>query len=204
MNRLPQAAEAGEFAVAADSSDTTALVNLASVYLKQSRDTDARRVLLQALAIDPEMPEASNMLGVANLHIPDLAAAESAFRQALRVEPGFAEARTNLGTLLASRGDITEAATQLLRALSEDPGYADAYHSYAVVLPMNGKGEQARAVKEHAVELQPKSIRYRIDLAIFEANNGHMNSANQDLRRVLQLDPGNAEATALMRQFEKR
>jgi predicted CXXCH cytochrome family protein len=204
MNRLPQAAEAGEFAVAADPSDTTAYGNLASVYLKQSRDADARRVLLQALAIDPEMPEASNMLGVANLHLADSTAAESAFRQALRAEPGFAEARTNLGTLLASRGEITEATTQLLRALSDDPSDADAYHSYAVVLAMSGKGNEARTAMQQALKLQPKSIRYRIDLATFEAANGHMDSANRELRRVLQLDPGNADAAALMRQFKER
>ncbi len=75
-------------------------VNLALVYLKESRKDDARAALDHALAIDPGHPAANTQLGILLREQGKFQDAERAYRKALATDPNHALAHYNLGVLL--------------------------------------------------------------------------------------------------------
>ena len=76
---LAEAAQALEKAVALRQDDGNALADLGNVYLRQDRVDDAQNVLQRALALDPTLPLANNMMGLANVRKGDGVAAETHF-----------------------------------------------------------------------------------------------------------------------------
>lgn len=75
-------------------------VNLALIYEREGRRSEARSALEQALAIAPEFAAANNELGRILREQGEFSAAESAYERALASEPGNAIAHLNLGILL--------------------------------------------------------------------------------------------------------
>jgi tetratricopeptide (TPR) repeat protein len=75
-------------------------VNLAIVYLKDKRQSDARAALDRALAIDPGHAAANTQLGVLLREQGKFQDAERAYRKALATDPNHALAHYNLGVLL--------------------------------------------------------------------------------------------------------
>jgi tetratricopeptide (TPR) repeat protein len=75
-------------------------VNLAIVYLRDGRRTDARDALERALALDADHAAANTQLGILLREEGAFAAAEEAYRRALASDPGHALAHYNLGVLL--------------------------------------------------------------------------------------------------------
>jgi hypothetical protein len=84
----------------------------------------------QALALEPALAEAHEMLGVARLLSGDATGAESSLRRALEIYPEVeltvgarARAHFNLGQVLRQLGRIDEARDALMRARTLDPDY---------------------------------------------------------------------------------
>ena len=75
-------------------------VNLALVYLKDKRLTDARAALDRALAIEPGHAAANTQLGILLREQGKFHEAEQAYRKALATDPNHALAHYNLGVLL--------------------------------------------------------------------------------------------------------
>ena len=75
-------------------------VNLALVYLHDSRRDDGRAALDRALAIDPGHAAANNQLGILLREQGKFEEAERAYRRALETDPSYALAHYNLGVLL--------------------------------------------------------------------------------------------------------
>jgi tetratricopeptide (TPR) repeat protein len=75
-------------------------VNLAIVYLKDKRGSDARAALDRALAIDPGHAAANTQLGILLREEGKFHEAEQAYRKALATDPNHALAHYNLGVLL--------------------------------------------------------------------------------------------------------
>ena len=61
--------------------DTIVLTNLGNAYLRQGKIEQAKQALQQALRLDPEAPEAQNLLGLAQLQSGDQKGAETRFRR---------------------------------------------------------------------------------------------------------------------------
>ena len=75
-------------------------VNLALIYQRDGRLSDAREALDSALAIDPDHAIANNQLGILNRTEGQFAAAEEAYLRALAADPNYVLAYYNLGVLL--------------------------------------------------------------------------------------------------------
>jgi Flp pilus assembly protein TadD len=98
--------------------------------LDEGRTETAITRFEQALALEPALAEAHEMLGVARLLSGDATGAESALRRALEVYPEVAltvgaraRAHFNLGQALRQLGRIGEARDALMRARTLDPDY---------------------------------------------------------------------------------
>ena len=71
--------------------------NLATALLVEGRAEEARAALEQALAHEPDFPEAFYNLGNACRELGDLSGAISAYRNALQLRPDYADAFSQLG-----------------------------------------------------------------------------------------------------------
>jgi len=185
---LPQSAEAGEKAASTAHPDTTVLTSLGRVYLSLGRTGDAKRVLRQALAIEPDLPDADLLLGMASMREGDTAGAEALYRKAIASQPDLADAHNDLAGILAHRGNYAEAAYELKKAIEANPTDAQIHRNYGALLANTGATIQAVAEMKEAVRLNPKSVRLHVDLGGVLAKNGEKNAAEDEYRAALALD----------------
>ena len=94
---------------------------LASVYLAMHRLDDARRLLHQALALDPKTPNAHTCLGDLALLQDDLTSAVAAFQFELSLYPNQGLARAGLGEVRYRQQRWTEAAELLIDSKTTAP-----------------------------------------------------------------------------------
>jgi Tfp pilus assembly protein PilF len=191
---LTRATESGEKASAMLPPDTVVLTNLGSVYLQQGRTKDARQVLEQALALNPDLPDAKVFLGLASMNERDLAAGESWFRSALSAQPDSAEANNNLASILAARGDYSEAAFHLEKAVEGNPSNVEVHRNYGKLLALTGAFDQAASELKQAMQLDPKSAELHVDLGEVLIKRGDLSQAEQQYRTALTLDSSNGRA----------
>ncbi|MEO8737337.1 MAG: tetratricopeptide repeat protein, partial [Edaphobacter sp.] len=191
---LRRAAEVGERAAAELPLDTVALTNLGNLYLRMGRAEDARRVLEQALSVNPDLADANNLLGMAWMNEKNATAAESSFRNAIRIQPDLAEAHNNLGNLLAGNGDYAQASFHFEKAIENNSSYVEAYHSYGLLLAMAGSLDKAITIMNEAVQLDPKSAPLHTDLGDILMASRRAPAAQEQYSKAIQFDPNLGEA----------
>jgi Tfp pilus assembly protein PilF len=194
LGDLPRAAEVGEKAANTAHPDTSVLADLGGVYLKLGRLDDAKRVLEQALAIDPNLPNAALLLGMVAMREGDTARAESQYRFAIASEPDLAEPHNNLAGILARRGNYAEAVYEYEKAIQDDPANAEVRLNYSIVLAHTGALEKAAVEAREAVRLEPKSAPLHANLGDVFMKNGEEDAAEREYRTALALDQENGDA----------
>jgi protein O-mannosyl-transferase len=76
--------------------------------------------------------------------------------------------------------------------------------SWGAILAERGRLDEARPILDRAVALAPDFVPNRLNRGAAALAAGDLDAAEADARRVLELDPGNAVATAQMRAIETR
>ena len=186
---LESAASTGEKAAAVSHPDTTVLTNLGDVHLKLGRLGDAKRLLQQALALNPDLPVAKIFLGMANLREGNTENAESWYRSAINSQPDLADAHNNLAGILARRGNFPEAAYEFERAEFADPASGQIHSNYAVLLVRMGEAEKAITEMKEAILLEPRSAPLHVRLG--ELAKADRVQAEREYRAALSLEPEN-------------
>jgi len=134
--------------------------------LAEGNVPEAKRVLKQALADDPNDPRAWLDLGLAQEATGNWASAEQAYRRAAEIDPKFAEAFNNLGALLRERGKLAEATTMLERAVALDPSLSAARFNLALSYEEQGKLADAEREYLATIDQLPDDPIPRINLAM--------------------------------------
>lgn len=198
---LKRAQETGEKASALFRPDTTTLTDLGSVYLKQGRLEDAKRVLHQALALDPELPNANVYLGMAAVSEGNFLSAESFFRRAIAIAPDMAEAHNDLAITLVRRGDYAEAAYELGKATDADPSNAQILRNYGLVLAKTDMLDKAESEIREAIRREPNLAQLHVDIGDILARRGDASRAEKEYRAALALDVQNGMANLRLAQL---
>jgi TolB-like protein/cytochrome c-type biogenesis protein CcmH/NrfG len=156
----------------------------------------------RALAIDPDLPDAWVLLGWIRYNSdprsPDRAGTEEALRKALALEPGNVRASEWLAFTLDRLGRRAEAVNILEKAIERDP------LSVALRLQMGSNLEsllrfpEAESSYRLAVDLSPRDPNAVGQLAGFHSNRGNFAESTILNGRVLELDPIDPEAPALL------
>ena len=105
------------------------------------------------------------------------------------------------GRALVDTHDLADAASAFARAAALDPHRAEAaYEAARWTLRGHGKVAEARTFAQRAVELRPDHLPSHLLLAEICIKMGMGSVARRQLEQVLERDPRNAEARALLRQ----
>jgi Tfp pilus assembly protein PilF len=130
----------------------------------------------------------------------DCAPALGEYQAVLARRPTHREALTNYGICLGQLGRLNEAGTVFRRALAADPNYARGYTNLAAVSLLQGDPAQARDYYLRAIEVDPKNIHARMQLAaIYEERlQDYLRAAQMcaEARAISPSTPGAAECVA--------
>ena len=177
--------------------------NLGDSLMREGRTREAKAQFEAAVSLDPGHARAHYNLGNALSADGQLAEAAEQYRQALRLDPGHVEAHFNLGNTLARLGRPSEAAAEYRQAVRLRPGYADAWYNLGNALAAAGRPGDARDAFTRAVGANPDFADARFNLALALLREpGRRAEAADNLRAVLRLQPGNAEAARLLHRAE--
>jgi tetratricopeptide (TPR) repeat protein len=122
-------------------------------------DEKANEYAERALAIDPSMPLALNILGVVAHKRGEQETAEALFKKAIESDTGFGESYTNLGSLKWAAGEDIEALNSLERGFILSPTIADVATAYHAAVVESRSFERAEPVFREAKALHPKNKR---------------------------------------------
>jgi len=115
--------------------------------------------------------------------------------RALALDPELASAHIGMGLIRQFIDyDWSAAEHAFRRALELDPGSAIAHSVYGDLLYMRGRGGESIAMLKRGVQLDPFSPDRRIGLAYGLMNVRRYDEAIEELRSLLELDPGIAAA----------
>ena len=119
--------------------DAVAHMNLGAILLSRLDPQSAVTELRAAVRLDPNQPEALNMLGLALATLHRNIEAIPEFEKALRVRPDYASARFNLATSLAKTGKLDEAIANIRQVLADNPNDVYAKNRLAELLALRNR-----------------------------------------------------------------
>jgi tetratricopeptide (TPR) repeat protein len=153
-----------------------------------------------ATRVAPGFARAWNNLGVALGRAGRTDAARRAYRRALRAEPRLHAAWANLGQLLRRQGHSATARRALQRAVELAPRQAHYRYYLGRLLAESGRIEAAITELERGTTLDPEMFQLHLLLSEIHAERGDRAAALRAARRVLELAPGQRDATRLLRK----
>ncbi|MEJ2170118.1 MAG: adenylate/guanylate cyclase domain-containing protein [Desulfobacterales bacterium] len=150
----------------------------------------------KALALDPNLPEASSLMSCTYLWMEEHAKAEEVINRLLAIAPNNADALAFCGYVLAFSGRPEEAVAPIIRAKRLDPGRHVRLSMYlGIVYNLLERHEEAVKELEPYLDDYPSYLPLRRMLAFAYCRAGDMKRARQAAAHVMQLDPGfNCEA----------
>jgi len=153
----------------------------------------AERSLTSVLALAPDNPEATRMLGTVVLRRGKNAKAAECFRKVLAVWPDDDDLRIGLGIALYEQGAVEEAVKHLRRACEIAPDSASAWFNLGEALAREAHTQEAVHALQRALERDSAHLSARLSLARAQANLGQVDAAVAGFRDVVRRDPANAE-----------
>jgi tetratricopeptide (TPR) repeat protein len=119
----------------------------------------------QAIALNPNLPEAYSLRGRLAFLESDLKGAEESFTKALELDPNDFGALLWLGTVLREEGRLPEAESALTHALQLRPDDSRARFQYAHLVSNEGNDERAAQLLESLIADHPEFIEAHSSLA---------------------------------------
>jgi tetratricopeptide (TPR) repeat protein len=125
--------------------------------------------------------------------------AEREWREVIALRPFAALPYLNLALLLSSEGRDAETAQLLAECLRRDPYNADAHGELGMLMLKVQRPKEAMAHLREVLRQQPDSVSGHLLLGRAYLSLGDNSSALGQFQRVEEIDPGNQEASALLR-----
>ncbi|MFV3076203.1 tetratricopeptide repeat protein [Niveispirillum fermenti] len=170
-------------------------LHLLGLALQQiGRGAEGLDPMRRALAAAPDYVAAWVNLGNLWQELDQPREAEAAYRQALALQPRDAGTWTNLGNALRAQRRYADAVKAHQRAIAFDPAGPAAHGNLAVVWKEMDAAGKAVAAYHQALDLGGDEGMLRAGLGDALRLLGDLPAARRQLARVLDRDPGNAEA----------
>jgi Flp pilus assembly protein TadD len=185
----PAAVTAFERAAQANPGAST-LYRLGTLLARSGQTARARESFERALAMQPDLAEASNDLGALRAQQGELDAAIGLFRTALASTPDYPDALNNLGYALLLSGHDDEARGLYEKALALQPDFPEALNNLGLLFGRAGNLDRAEPYFRQAVEQRPAYGEATNNLALLLVARGQTDAAVAMLQGLLQRNPG--------------
>jgi len=161
-------------------------LELASAYFGRGQMDVALEQVKLALAADPNLGTAYNLLGLIHANRGDAALAEDAFKRALVLNPRDGDAMQNYGWFLCQQKRYNDANVQFDQALvvPQNRDVARVLLAQGVCHAFAGRTEDAERVLSRAYELDPGNPSTAVNLAEVLLRRGEPERARFYIRRV--------------------
>jgi tetratricopeptide (TPR) repeat protein len=165
------------------------LYRLGGLLVNTGQTAKARAAYERALAIQPDLPEASNDLGTLLAESGDIPAAIERFRAALATAPDYPDALNNLGYALLLTGRPAEARELYRKALALQPDFPEALNNLGLILGRERELDGAEAQFRKALEKRPGYGEAVNNLALVLVARGQLDAAIRLLQEFLEKNP---------------
>jgi TolB-like protein/Tfp pilus assembly protein PilF len=168
--------------------------------LTKEANAQARKLLEEAIALDPEYP--GPYIGLAKTYGMDvflgttqspeqsMAKAFELAHKAISLDNTNEAAYSVLSWLYATKRQYEKAIAESERAISLNPNSAESYMRLGLVLAYAGRAEEGIPYMQNALRLNPfPSPNYFSNLAVIYCESGHYEKAIEAAKRVLQSEP---------------
>lgn len=135
---------------------TEQLVGEARELMQQGQAAEARKLLEQAIELNPRSAMAHNDLGVVAYSLGDVAVAQAAYDQAIRLEPGNLNFVMNLADLYFVAADRPDDAIQMyLELFRQYPRNIEVLTALGRICQAVGRPDEARTFYRRVLEIEP-------------------------------------------------
>jgi tetratricopeptide (TPR) repeat protein len=176
-----------------DPSSAEARYGLGSVYLKQSKTTEARDCFERAtklLASFPEtLPNAWNNLGLLATQEGRTDAAIPFFQQALKLSPNHLIALDNLASAYRQQKRWPEARQVLEHALAVSPQNPEANYSLGMVYAQTNDEQRASDYLQRALQARPDYPEALNNIGVLKLRTGHRDDAVKTFEECMRVAP---------------
>jgi len=168
--------------------------------LTREANAQAKKLLEEAIALDPEYP--GPYIGLAKTYGMDvflggtespaqsMAKAFEFAQKAISLDNTNGAAYSVLSWLYSTRRQYEKAITESERAVSLNPNSAESYMRLGLILAYAGRAEEGIPYMQNALRLNPfPSPNYFSNLAIIYCESGHYEKAIEAAKRALQSEP---------------
>jgi len=184
-----------ELAISLDPRNAAAYVGLADVtsdYRQIQPDSDwkarKRRLVLQALEIDPNLAEAHASLAQIYLDEGQFDAADKEYKLSLSLNPSYSWAHHWYAERLSDQGRVDEALLEWALAEGADPLAPSHLEHYSQLLVWLGRLDEAQVKLQKLGELEPDSEGYHSVLFDYYLGRGDLEQALKEQRRCEELE----------------
>lgn len=160
---------------------------------RAGRIEEARANYETALSLEPNNPDAHQLLGVLCHRAGDVARGLSLLQRAVELDPKNPYSRNNLGGVLQNIGDSIGADREFSEALRLMPKYPDALANRASVLCSMDRYDEAATCARRAIEIDPQHPNAHRNLGRIFMKLKMFVEAETEVRAYLQQNPDHAE-----------
>jgi protein O-GlcNAc transferase len=169
-------------------------LKLAAAFRRAGQPNMALEICQRVLAVEPDQPEALNLVGQIVYQQGQRALAVDHFRRAVAARPTSAAYHNSLGNALKGLGQYAEAIASYERALQLNPGLADVYYNLGNAWRERGRLAEAVAAYRRCLTLTPDVARVHNNLGNALQELGQADEAVACYHRALALEPDYVEA----------
>jgi len=148
---------------------TRDMVDQARKLFSQGRFADAEKLYQQIVDTAPNNYFALSNLGVTQIQVRKLSAAEVALKKAIEINPKDAFAATNLGIVYCKQGRFDEAIASLLEAVANDDKDHIAWNYLGICYGEQGLKGKAEEAFKRSIEIRPDYPDAHFNLAVLYA-----------------------------------
>ena len=201
-HQVAEALKSFQAALAADAEWAPAHAGLGRV-LQDDDPPKAAAAAEKAIAIDPELADAHLLLADLHLDADRDADAASEIEKVLAVNPAHPEAHALKGAMAYVKDDKTAFDREMAAALETDPAYGEGYRIAAQLAASHYRFEEAAALAEKGLLLDPANSRTAGDLGMHLLRTGDEAGARRALDRSWRADPYDGVVFNLLTMLDK-
>ncbi|OFZ99725.1 MAG: hypothetical protein A2Z44_11300 [Betaproteobacteria bacterium RBG_19FT_COMBO_58_11] len=161
------------------------LMDIAWQHHENKNYSEAKKISISVLEIDPVQPHALHLIGVLAYLNNQQDIAINLISAAIGMHKKVAQMHGNLALAKTAAGDLKGAAISCRKALALNPGYADAHRVLGIVLQKQGKLKEAIREFQRAFTLGLNTEELRTYLANAQEELDSAKTARSGLNKVL-------------------